>query len=289
MTSDPLTPRTGFALEIYILDARSRNLSPRSIRYYEQQIGWFIEFLMLQGCDRLDAITAHHIRLYFLHLQEKRGWKPASVQAAARAIRAFFNFCVTEELLEKSPMRKVKMPKVTERLLPAFTDADIRKLLAVTDNQRDRAMILCLLDTGCRASEFLEWNLEDVNLVTGTVRVRLTKNRSERTVYLGSRARRELLKYFASERTCPDDPVWRTFDRRTRLTFYGLQSLLKKLSKKSGVSPCNPHRFRRTCALMSLRNGMNVYALQRIMGHSDLYFLKHHSRYQSWHTDSGYW
>lgn len=171
-------------------------------------------------------------------------------------------------------MKKVKLPKVTENLLPAFTDSDIRKLLAVTDYQRDRALLLCLLDTGCRASEFLAWNIEDVNLATGTVRVRLTKNRCERTVYLGSRARRELMKYYAGNSTASEDPVWRTLDKGTRLTLYGLQSLLKKLSTKSGVTPCNPHRFRRTCALMSLRNGMNVYALQRIMGHSDISILR---------------
>lgn len=274
MTSDPLIPRTWLALEIFILDAQSRNLSPRSIRYYRQQVGWFFEFIALQGCQHLDQVTAHHIRLYFLHLQEDREWKPASVQAAARAIRAFLNFCVREELIAKSPMSKVKMPKVTEELKPAFSDTDIRMLLAAADCQRDRALVLCLLDTGCRASEFLAWNIGDVNLITGTVRVRLTKNRSERTVYLGSRARRELIKYYASGSTIPEDPVWRTLDKGTRLSFYGLQSLLKKLSRNSGVSPCNPHRFRRTCALMSLRHGMNVYALQRIMGHSDLSVLR---------------
>lgn len=58
MHSSPLIPRCWFALEIFILDAQSRNLSPRSIRYYEQQIGWFIEFLTLQGCEFLNAISA---------------------------------------------------------------------------------------------------------------------------------------------------------------------------------------------------------------------------------------
>ena len=76
------------------------------------------------------------------------------------------------------------MPKVTAKLLPAFTDSRIRRLLAVTEYQRDKAMILCLLDTGCRARKFLAWNIGDANLMTGTSRVRLMKNRSVWTVYL---------------------------------------------------------------------------------------------------------
>ena len=110
------------------------------------------------------------------------------MQAAARAIRAFANFCVAEGMIDINPMARVRMPKTSERLLPAFSEQELRTLLAATTTQRDRALILCLLDSGCRANEFLAWNVGDVSLTTGTVRVRTTKNRRERTTYLGLRA-----------------------------------------------------------------------------------------------------
>ena len=275
MSFSPLTPSTDFALDVYLLDAQARALSPRTVHFYRQQIGWFNAYLALQNCRELQQVTPHHIRAYLLHLQEGKRLKSASVHAAARAIRAFMNFCVVEELITTSPMQRVKMPKLTEELLPAYSDQEVRALLRAATHQRDRAMLLCLLDTGCRANEFLAWNVEDVNLVTGTVRVRYTKNRRERTVYLGLKARRELAKLIGMERPAPDDPVWRTLDNRhTRLHYHGLKSLLHTLGKVADVHPCGPHRFRRTFALMALRNGMNVYALQRIMGHSDLTVLR---------------
>ena len=83
-----------------------------------------------------------------------------------------------------------------------------------------------------------------------------------------------MIKLYGRQPVTPDDAVWRTLDSDTRLTYFGLRSLLQKLGKKAGVKPCNPHRFRRTFALLALRNGMNVYALQRIMGHSDLTVLR---------------
>ncbi|MBW7886169.1 MAG: tyrosine-type recombinase/integrase [Caldilineaceae bacterium] len=274
MTSSPLTLQTKFALDVFVLDAQARNLSPRTVRFYRQQISYFLGFLDLQSCHTLDQITPHHIRQYLRYLQYERSWKSASVHSAARAIRAFLNFCTAEEMLHSNPMARVKMPKTTQELQPAFTEAEIRALLAATDTQRDRALLLCLLDTGCRAGEFVAWNVGDINLPTGTVRVRYTKNRTERTVYLGTRARRELMRLYATQPLGPDEPVWRTLDKGTRLTYHGLQSLLQKLGQRAAVRPCSPHRFRRTFALMSLRNGMNVYALQRIMGHSDLSVLR---------------
>lgn len=274
MSSTPLTPETGLALDIFLLDAQSRNLSPRTIRYYRQQVTWFRHFLALQDCRHLNQITPHHIRAYLLHLQQEKKWKSASVHSAARAIRAFLNFCVNEEMLDVSPMTRVKMPRTTENLLPAYTEEEIRSLLAATHTPRDQALLLCLLDTGCRASEFLAWDVEDVNLAVGTVRVQHSKNRQERTVYLGMRSRRALIKLLGTQSMEPDSPVWRTLDAGERLQYEGLKSLLQKLGKEAEIYPCNAHRFRRTFALMSLRNGMNVYALQRIMGHSDLSVLR---------------
>ena len=54
----------------------------------------------------------------------------------------------------------------------------------------------------------------------------------------------------------------------------GMQRLLYRLGERGGVDHCHPHTFRRTMALWSLRNGMNIFALQQIMGHSDLEVLR---------------
>lgn len=274
MLSNPLTPTTGFALDVFLMDGQARNLSPRTIHGYRQQITWFQEYLALQSCHHLAEITPHHIRAYLLYLQTERNWRPASVHAAARSIRAFLNFCHAEEMMPSNPMTRVKMPKVKVENLPAFADEEIRKLLGATKTQRDKALLLCLLDTGCRANEFLAWNVGDVNLPVGTIRVRQTKNGKERTVFLGVRARRELMKLYGGQSLSPDEPVWRNLYSGERLQYDGLKTLLRDLGDATGVKPCSAHRFRRTFALMSLRNGMNIYALQRIMGHSDLTILQ---------------
>ena len=273
MSTNRLTSEPQLALEAFLLDGQARSLSPRTLKFYREQLNWFFQYTGTAGVDTLADITPHLIRSYLVHLCEQK-WVPASQHAAARAIRAFLSFCVADEWLDASPMRRVRMPKVVENILPAFELDDITRLVASVDTQRDRAILLCLLDSGCRAGEFLAWDVGDVNITSGTVRVRKTKNGKERTVFVGSRARRELLKLYRDQSMAPESPVWRNHNDGRRLGISGLQIMLRKTGEKAGVHPCNPHRFRRTFALSALRNGMNVIVLQKIMGHSDLTTLR---------------
>ena len=81
------------------------------------------------------------------------------------------------DLEVKNPVAKVEPPRVPETPLQPIPLQDLEALLATcsrkrfTDN-RDRALLLALLDTGCRATEFLSLNLGDVDLAVGSVTVR---------------------------------------------------------------------------------------------------------------------
>ena len=55
---------------------------------------------------------------------------------------------------------------------------------------RDAAILLCLLDTGARASEFLSINLEDINQARGDILIQQGKGRKPRTVYIGKQSKR---------------------------------------------------------------------------------------------------
>ncbi|MBX3001927.1 MAG: tyrosine-type recombinase/integrase [Caldilineaceae bacterium] len=257
------------------MDCQARRLRPGTIRYYRNELRPFLAFLTTtHSCENLQDVTSHLIRAYLVGLED-RGLKSASVHAAARAIRAFLNFSEREGLLTENPMSKVKMPRVERENLPAFTVEEVKELLAVASNRRDQAIILCLLDSGCRASEFLAWNLEDVNLTAGVVRVRAgaSKGRKDRAVYLGTKARRALILLYAEQGGEPGDPVWRNSHSGERLQYEGLKTVFRRLKADTGIS-VHAHKFRRTFALWSLRAGMNIYALQRIMGHSDLTVLQ---------------
>ena len=87
-------------------------------------------------------------------------------------------------------MARVKMPKLPKEILPAFAPGDVQKLMAVCKTPRDKAIVLCLLDSGCRAREFSALTIADVDMQTGTVTVRQGKGKKDRITFLGAKARR---------------------------------------------------------------------------------------------------
>ena len=255
-------------LEMFLLHQEASHHTPKTLSYYRYTLANFLDYLAVRGVKAPEDVTANHIRRFLAHLQEQ-GLADTTVHGHARAIKAFCNFLVREEVLEGSPMRKVTMPKVAQKILPPFSGEDIEALLSVCqeskDPLRDQAIVLCLLDTGLRAAEFVAMNVGDVDK-DGLVRVH-GKGMKDRYVHLGVSARKALLKYLAKRKARPGEPLW--LGPKGRLTTSGLYQLCRRLGKKAGVH-CHPHRFRRTFAVWALRGGMNVHHLRAILGHADL-------------------
>ena len=227
-----------------------------------------------QGLQDIQDITSHHIRTFLADL-DKQGHAASYIHTYARTIKTWMRFLHAEELLPTDPMAKVAMPRLDHKILPAFTPEDVKKLLNACHTPRDTALVLCLLDTGCRAAELVSLNIKDIDLKTGTVTVTQGKGRKDRITFLGAKARRSLHKYLLGRPNAkPDEPLFPSATTQERLMPNGLLLLWRRLGQKAGVENCHPHTFRRTFALWSLRAGMNIYALQQIMGHSDLTVLR---------------
>lgn len=267
-------PKITDAYKIYRLDAQSRRVTTATLRTYKDRIEPFIKWCDEQSSPLLRDITATLLRSYLVSLQE-RGLSSHTVNGIARALKAFFNFCVSENLIADTPMRRVAIPKLDKKILPAFSVDDAQKLLAACKSERDEAMLLFLLDTGARAHELINLNGSDIDLDTGHIVIRQGKGRKDRIVYLGVKAKKALMRYYL-KRGEPeaDGPIWVSERGSERLTDSGLRQLLKRLGKQAGVEHCAPHAFRRTFALWSLRSGMSIYHLQHLMGHADLTILR---------------
>ena len=263
------SPSPTEALETFLLDCRARRFSPRTIEHYQTRIGAFAAFLHEQGVSTLAEIKSSHIRFYIIHLQD-RDLSSHTVHTCARAVRAFLNFCVREQLLSESPMRNVAMPK-RDKLLPDYLTADeVTRLLDACETERERTLILVLLDTGIRCTEACNLNGEHINHTSGAIIVRHGKGAKDRVAFLGSRSLKQLLRYYRAQgKPGNDEPVFRSERGQGRLTRSGLRQVLVRVGKAAGVV-VTPHKLRRTFATWAWRSGIDIQALQALMGHSDL-------------------
>lgn len=268
------SPPISDAFDVFRLHCQAQRYSPKTVEFYDNRVPRFVAWLAERGITELPRITANHIRAYLVERQDG-GASAHYLHGIARALRTWLSFCATEGWLETSPAQAVKMPKLPRDALPAFDDGELKAIMRVAATERDRAMVLFLLDTGLRASELLALTGGDVDIRTGAVTVQHGKGDKRRTVYAGSKTVRALLRYYAVRGQPPaNGAVWLTEREPYRaLTYTGLAQLLRRIGV-AAKTEVTAHKFRRTFALQCLRNGMDVYSLQRLMGHEDLTVLQ---------------
>jgi len=265
-------------IESFLIDRRSQGLSPETIDFYTKKLKYFQTYCEGQALTQVSQLTPDIIRRYILGISETHN--PGGVHACFRPLRTLLYWIEEEEIMPagwKNPIRKVKAPKLPMEPIDPIELEDIQTLLKSCSNNysgvRDKAMMLGLLDTGARAKEFLDLNLEDIDLATGAVMIKQGKGRKPRLVFLGRKTIRSIRVYLRSRRD--NNPALWISIHGDRMTYAALRCLLRRRAELVGLKDIpTPHDFRRAFALIMLRNGVDIFALQKLMGHSDLQVLR---------------
>jgi site-specific recombinase XerD len=268
-------------IESFLIDRKAQGLSSETILFYQKKLKYFIKFCEGQAVMQISQLTPDLIRRYLLELSERHN--PGGVHACFRTLRTLLLWAQEEEIMPvdwKNPIHKVKAPKLPNELLEPIALDDVDALVETCkysfSGARDKAMRLGLLDTGARAQEFLNLNLEDIELSTGSVFIRQGKGRKPRMVFLGRKTLRALTAYPRYFRCRRDThPALWVSVHGERMTYTALRCLLRRRAQLAGLKKIpTPRDFRRAFALVMLRNGVDVFALQKLMEHSDLQVLR---------------
>ena len=267
----------------FLLDCRARRLSPRTVERYREELLPWTAWLRQQAVQSVYDLTPSHLRSYIEHLAETRN--PGGQHIAFRVLRTFLRWYEREYEPRdwRNPISKVKAPKLGKDVLEPVPLADLKAMLGTCDTRsfrdcRDKAILLTLLDTGCRASEFIALDVGDLDLSTGAVRIRHGKGDKGRYAFVGAKTRQVITRYLRRRGDpAPSAPLWigRTGDR---LTYWGLRMILQRSAKAAGVPAPSLHSFRRAFALGALRAGVDLVSLQRLLGHSDLSVISRYLR-----------
>ncbi len=265
-------------ISAFLVDRQSQSLSSGTLGFYRQKLDKFAEYCDINAIKHITEISSNDLREYLLWL-ESTSHNPGGVHAFYRTIRTFLYWWENEIEPDdwKNPIRKVRAPRVDTKPLEPTDISIIKSMLETCDRhsltgRRDRAAFIFLMDTGVRAGEFVELDLADCEYPSGAVTVRRGKGGKPRTVFMGRKTLKVVRAYLRfREDKCP--ALWVT-DEGTRIKYSGLRSMVVRRAKKVGVKPPSLHSFRRFFALQCLRNGMDIFTLQKAMGHADLTVLR---------------
>jgi integrase/recombinase XerD len=261
----------------FLLDRKAQNLTKKTLDFYRLNLQTFITWLDTQAVKSVTELTPDLLRGFFVAMSEK-GHNAGGVRALYRTVRVFLRWYVSEfEPLEwRDPLRKVKIPKADIEPLEPVPFETVRAMLDTCTRgkftgERDRAILLFLLDTGVRAGELLALDKQDADPITGDVLIRKSKSRKPRTVFLGRQARRALRSYLKIR----DDLARALFvnDEGERLKMAGLRQVMVRRAKRAGVPVPSLHSFRRAFALAMKRAGVDLLTIARLLGHADLSVL----------------
>lgn len=215
------------------------------------------------------AIRREHVESYFAERRDQV--KPTTLSVEFRALQQFWRWALDEEEIDRSPMERMRPPRVPDTPVPVISIEDFRRLLKSASgrevgDRRDAAILLLLFDTGIRRGELIGMQVDDLELrdqvayVTG-------KGGHRRVVRFGTRTAVAIDRYLRLRRAHPhaDSPaLWVGQDGV--LTASGLAQLIARRCKAAGLERLHPHQFRHTFAHEWLASGGQEGDLMRLAG-----------------------
>jgi len=277
-------------LKQFLLDAEIKSRSKFTISSYKQKLGVVIRLLDdLCKVTELEKVTVLHLRQVVQHLltqplgvrvqmPDNRPLSPNSVRAYVRAVKAFFNWCYQEELIDKSPVARLSSPSGAKRIKATLKPEHIEEMLASFDTSttygfRDYVIFLLLLDTGMRLGEISNLQLSDVQ---GSYIKVFGKGRREREIGLHPEVNKMLWKYVHKYRHADENEDHLFMGHRGPLEHSGITEIVNRAQARSGLQDIkiSPHVFRHTFAKMYMQRGGDLFKLSREMGHSDVQITK---------------
>jgi integrase/recombinase XerD len=254
------------------------NHKPRTLASSFTSVRLFLDFYGKSGKSAIEKIERVDLE-GFIEQEQDRGLRISTVRTRLACIIAFLHFLMEQDIIPGSLLKrgiKLKLPDVLPR---AMNPTDVRKLLLVIDDIRDRALFLLLLRTGIRIGEALGLRLNDLDIKGRKVHLyEGEKNSMGRVVYLSDDA------LFAIK-------LWlRRGNKNKEFVFYGQsdghlcystgRGLFVKYLKKAGLEQkgYTIHCLRHTFASELLNAGMRLECLQQLLGHQDIEVTRRYAR-----------
>ncbi len=273
------------ALEGFWL-AKRRGYSVHTVADYANT---FRRFRLFVGDADVAGLVADDIRRFLDAMHQRYELSDKTLCNYWTALSAFWTWAEVELSVAHVIRNRVDRPSYQRKRIEPYKVEEVQAMIASCAKadawrtstgklargkrptaDRDRAIIITLVDTGLRASELCDLRVEDYDRERGSLHVREGKGGKERTVYAGDSAKRAIWRYLLTRKAAtPKEPLFAT-DSGRHLDRNNLRQTLQRIGTRAGVRGVTVHKFRHTYAITFLRNAGNPLVLQELLGHEKL-------------------
>ena len=252
-----------------------RRAAANTVDSYVRDITKFADYLQAEGKQDFSDVTDMDIRSY-LSLLEEIGRSPATVSRCFAALKAFFCNLLDLGSCASNPTLGITVTTTEKKPPRILSDDEITLLLEQPDTStpkgcRDKAMLETLYATGIRVSELVAMDLSDVNLETGLI---VCRNTRERIIPIHDAAMKAIGQYLSFTRpkmATADESALFVNTNGGKMTRQGFWKILKAYTEKAQIKgDVTPHMLRHSFAAHLLENGANLRTLQEMLGHAGI-------------------
>ena len=254
-----------------------RQLSKNTIAAYGRDVKQYLDFCGANNTPP-ERVLPEFIDTYIYHLKAEQTLAPSSVFRKTEAIKSFYKFLMTENVLKEDPTRFVLSPRLIKKIPQQLSEAEMDKLLYFPPRDFNEWRTYCIIHlfyaTGIRVSELINLRLENVNTQDRWI-LAFGKGRKQRFVPLHAQACEVIESYlaqrqatFAAKETDSEIFLNRDGKKVSRITVW---KDIEALGKLAGINRrVHPHLFRHTFASHMLKGGADLRSLQEMLGHESL-------------------
>ncbi|MFM2362191.1 MAG: hypothetical protein RLZZ316_1093 [Bacteroidota bacterium] len=257
-----------------------KSLSVNSVEAYLRDVEKFTQFLQASGT----MVTPEQVSLQqlqaFIAAIVQLGIAPTSQARVISGLRAFYKYCLIEQICSTDPTILLEAPKLKRALPDVLSFDEIEQIIAQIDlskpeGGRNKAILETMYSCGLRVSELINLKISCLHLEVGFVRV-VGKGDKERLVPIGSSAIKFITIYKKDIRSHiaikpGNDDILFLNRRGSKLSRVMIFLLLKDLVKAAGIKKnISPHTFRHSFATHLVEGGADLRAVQEMLGHESI-------------------
>ncbi|MEA3401055.1 MAG: tyrosine-type recombinase/integrase [Armatimonadota bacterium] len=246
-----------------------RRLSPRTVASYASDIRQFLSWCEGQA----DSCTVEDVTPSLVEdwAASRSHVAASTLQRNLASLSSMFDFLVRRGIVPRNPVDLVDRPRCPDPQPVCLTDDQLRRLLDVVADARERAILLTMALLGLRRSEVLKLNVGDVDLAAARLHVREAKGGKSRVLPIPSELRPALEEHLKAQDRGPDEPLFLGCHGR-RLSRSALARLFNKWLNTAGLADrgLTPHSARHGAATRWLQSGLSLRHVQLLLGHADI-------------------
>ncbi|WP_409969106.1 site-specific integrase [Bengtsoniella intestinalis] len=247
-------------------DIRLRGMSEHTVKEYSSKAKRFLKHTQ----KPIETICEQDFRNYLEFLDREKTLAPSTINIHNSALRFFFEVTLEQTLCYRRLPRKKDPIKVPT----AFTRQEILWFLeAIDDDLRYKAIFSVLYGCGLRLSEVRHLRIQDIDSEQMRLFVNQGKGQKDRWVPLGQSSLVDLRTYFARFR--PNHPEgWLFLNTKGDdcISERAIQDAFKKYHQRGRIKTYGTvHTLRHSYATHQMEDGVNVFFIQKILGHATLW------------------